>query len=77
MVMYLTTGAETILTLKNRVSIHFSFLGDGLCWKESIYTMDKSMVNIDDTWNFMIHDIQFSRIVSALLTTSIKIIFPV
>ena len=35
------SSAESILTLKNRESIHFGFFGDRLRRKESIHTMNR------------------------------------
>ena len=49
-----------ILTLKNWVSIHFSFFDDMLYWKESIHTMNWFIVNKGDAWNLMYHDTRYT-----------------
>ena len=49
-------SAETILTLKNHVSIHLGFFGIKLRWKESIHTMNKFIFTKRYSWNFMYRD---------------------
>ena len=65
-----SASAETILTLKNRVSIHLGVFINRLHWKESIHTMIGFIFTIGDTWNFMHHDTWYTVFKNRLSTTA-------
>ena len=62
-------SAESILTLKNRESIHFGFFDNRLRWKESIHTMNRFIIYIGDTWKFMYRDTRYTVFKNRLSTS--------